>query len=472
MDEKGFFVGRTIRSKRILSKASWAQKECTAALQDGNREWITLLACVCASGEALPPALIYQGTSGVQSSWIDDDEAEQHQVFVSHSPSGWTNNDLGLAWLTQVFDRYTTAKARRGWRLLLLDGHGSHITADFIDFCDANRILLAIFPPHSTHSLQPLDVVLFSPLSRNYTTQLNRNSQRSQGLTSVKKSDFYSNFYAAWSSTMRQELIVKSFSATGVWPMDADPVLKRFKNHPPQQDKDSEIGEVGDGDSWRELRKVFDAAVADKAKVEAKRLAQGIHSLQVNNELLHEREDGLVDALTTKRKRKSKRTILSLSDDDTDGGGAVFLSPRRRRKARKREAAKQDEAEELKLQKSRDRDLKAAAMLYKKQQAEAAKAAREHAAEERREAKEARAEELAAARALKKQQRDAATAQKSHDTGNRPKRKASHKASQKPRKRRRVVAAQSGVDDSPSPASPPPKISARGRQIKTPAKFK
>ena len=61
MDEKGIFVGRTNRSKRAFSKASLDKKERTAALQDGNREWVTLLACVCASGEALPPALIYQG---------------------------------------------------------------------------------------------------------------------------------------------------------------------------------------------------------------------------------------------------------------------------------------------------------------------------------------------------------------------------------------------------------------------------
>ncbi|KAI1536641.1 hypothetical protein PtrSN002B_009580, partial [Pyrenophora tritici-repentis] len=60
------------------------------------------------------------------------------------------------------------------------------------------------------------------------------------------------------------------------------------------------------------------------AKVEAKRLAQSIHSLQVNNELLHEREEGLVQALTTKKKHKNKRTILSVSDDDTDASGAVF----------------------------------------------------------------------------------------------------------------------------------------------------
>jgi hypothetical protein len=65
MDEKGFFVGIAYRRKRIFSKAVYESGERTAAMRDGNREWVTLLACVCASGEALPPALIYQGISGV-----------------------------------------------------------------------------------------------------------------------------------------------------------------------------------------------------------------------------------------------------------------------------------------------------------------------------------------------------------------------------------------------------------------------
>jgi hypothetical protein len=89
---------------------------------------------------------------------------------------------------------------------------------------------------------------------------------------------------------------------------------------------------------------------------------------------------------------------------------------------------KQDEAEQQKLQKTRDRELKAAAKLYQKQQAEAAKMARQHAKEERAKEKKARAEELAAARALQKQQREAATSQKSRDTLNKGKRKASQSA--------------------------------------------
>jgi hypothetical protein len=133
-----------------------------------------LLACVCASGEALPPTLIYQSTSVLQSGWVDAVEAGKHKIFFSNSASGRTNNVLGLAWLEQVFERFTKQKARCGYRLLILDGHSSHLTSDFINFCNSNQILLAIFPPHATHSLQPLDVKLFASLSKYYSQELDR----------------------------------------------------------------------------------------------------------------------------------------------------------------------------------------------------------------------------------------------------------------------------------------------------------
>lgn len=42
----------------------------------------------------------------------------------------------------------------------------------FIDYCDKNKILLAIYPPHSTHTLQPLDVGMFKPLVIAYNTEV------------------------------------------------------------------------------------------------------------------------------------------------------------------------------------------------------------------------------------------------------------------------------------------------------------
>ena len=71
-----------------------------------------------------------------------------------------------------MFDRETKAKARSSYRLLILDGHGSHVTMDFINYCDQNKILLVIYPPHSTHTLQPLDVVMFAPLAAAYKAEL------------------------------------------------------------------------------------------------------------------------------------------------------------------------------------------------------------------------------------------------------------------------------------------------------------
>jgi len=175
MDEKGFMTGVLGRSKRTFSRQMWEAKQVRATLQDGSREWITLLATVCADGSVLPPGIIYQSAnSSLQASWVADVKAGKHDVFIASSPSGWTNDNIGLAWLEQVFNRCTKQKARHGrdWRLLILDGHGSHITKDFIDYCDSYRILLAVFPPHSTHTLQPLDVVCFKPLSASYSNEL------------------------------------------------------------------------------------------------------------------------------------------------------------------------------------------------------------------------------------------------------------------------------------------------------------
>jgi hypothetical protein len=47
-------------------------------------------------------------------------------------------------WLKEVFHPQTKEKARREYRLLLLDGHESHLTIDFITFCDENKIILVL----------------------------------------------------------------------------------------------------------------------------------------------------------------------------------------------------------------------------------------------------------------------------------------------------------------------------------------
>jgi hypothetical protein len=75
--------------------------------------------------------------------------------------------------------------------MLILNGYRSHLTAAFIKYCFENKILLIIYPPHATHTLQLLNVVMFQSLSFNYKEILSTQVQDSQGLLLVKKIDFF-----------------------------------------------------------------------------------------------------------------------------------------------------------------------------------------------------------------------------------------------------------------------------------------
>jgi hypothetical protein len=231
MDEKGSLLGRIGKSKRIC-KALWEQGGVQKNMQDGSREWITTVACICADGTAIPPVLIFASkNSTLQSTWVNDIKATKHSAHIGSSSTGWSNDEMGLDWLKNVFNRYTKEKARGSWRILILDGHGSHLIAACIEYCFENKILLIIYPPHATHTLQPLDVVMFWSLPFNYKEILSTQVQDSQGLLLVKKMDFSLIFWTAWTNLSTKDYILQAFESTGVWLMDLEPVLKKF--HPP-----------------------------------------------------------------------------------------------------------------------------------------------------------------------------------------------------------------------------------------------
>ncbi len=75
---------------------------------------------------------------------------------IGVSDKGWTTNEIGLHWLKDVVDKYTKARAIGQYRLLILDGHGGHVTPAFDLYCNENGIIVLFMPQHSSHLLQPL----------------------------------------------------------------------------------------------------------------------------------------------------------------------------------------------------------------------------------------------------------------------------------------------------------------------------
>ena len=474
MDEKGFMIGCIGKSKRIFSKSKWKEKKFKQMLHNGNREWITLIACVGASGVALPPGLIYSADSKkLQSNWVDEVDVKTHKLYVNVTYNGWSNNDAGLAWLQQVFDANTKHSARRKYRLLIVDGHGSHISRLFLKYCHQNKILLAIYPPHSTHTLQPLDVVLFAPLARAYAKELTARLFKSRGLLAVKKSDFFSLFWPAWVSTFTEDLIQKAFKVVGVYPFNPDAVLAKFAPH----ESDSNSSSVSSasyysGSEWRRIDRILLRSVKDKTSKDARVLRHTLHHICISNQLLNQEVEGLVKSLAYKKKKEKRSKILDVQQHDKNPWGpSHFYSPRSFQEAKNRERIEKEMKHQEELEKAKMKELKHASKLYNERlaQQKREKAAKEKEERDERKAAERKAiDERKAERERKKQER---IAQKAIQKPIKGKRKASTTAEPAAKRSRGAGGGAGSPTVHEQPLAPAPTLNTRGRKIQKPRKF-
>ncbi|KAM4067425.1 DDE superfamily endonuclease [Hirsutella rhossiliensis] len=113
------------------------------------------------------------------------------------------------------------------WRLLLLDGHGSHHTLDLIEYAEAHNIVLFALPPHLTHLLQPLDVVVFQPY-KHYHSRAVDFAIRS-GASKITKLEFLAMIQSIRVKAFKESTILSAFKKTGIHPFNPKPILERLK---------------------------------------------------------------------------------------------------------------------------------------------------------------------------------------------------------------------------------------------------
>lgn len=382
MDEKGFLVGVLKRSKRVFNRPLFEGKTVRQTIQDGNREFITMIACICADGTAIAPAVLYASESEtIQSTWVEEIGADC-EAFVGSTTSGWSNNDMGVAWLTQVFDRYTKAKAGRSYRLLIVDGHRSHLTKDFIDYCHDNKILLAIYPPHATHRLQPLDVCVFKSLSAAYSAELDEFIYQSQALLSIVKRDFLRLFWTSWTSTMTHQLITKAFQCTGIWPQDPAPVLQRFDQNQSDNRRDNRSPESSttsalSASDTTKLFALIKSTVSDLTSDLSKKLCNTIQDIAVQKQLLEQENQGLRESLIIQKKRQNKGKKLPINEPDGSYRGATFWSPHQVQRSRDILAQQEAEKQQIETQKNEQIEARRSAQIARQKLLEERRIARE-----------------------------------------------------------------------------------------------
>ena len=165
-DEAGFAIGVIATAKVVTSSEA---KSRPKTIQLGNREWVSIIQGVNSYRWALPPFIIFKAQNHL-SAWYEDLGLPDDWV-ITLSENGWTSNSIGYKWI-QHFDRHTNAHTVGTYRLLILDGYKSHLSAQFQHYCIEQKIITLCMPPHSSHILQPLDVSCFAPLKLSYGKQI------------------------------------------------------------------------------------------------------------------------------------------------------------------------------------------------------------------------------------------------------------------------------------------------------------
>ena len=92
MDESGFAIGEKEAGKVIIN-AHIRQK---FQAKVGRQEWVTVVECICADGNHIPPLVIFKAEN-LSTQWIPA-SIDGNWRFNCNS-KGWTSNEHGLDWL-------------------------------------------------------------------------------------------------------------------------------------------------------------------------------------------------------------------------------------------------------------------------------------------------------------------------------------------------------------------------------------
>lgn len=179
-----------------------------------------------AEGRRLTPAIVFTGAS-LQGQWYPrwvKDQEDIRDWKYDYSLTGWSNAEVALKWLKEIYLPETKPANPRDWRLLILDEHSSYDTTQFMFLCQQNRVQLLFLPSHSSHKSQPLDRSVFSPL-KNYFRQNTKVLAHCRASAAANKQRFLLCYRDASRRGCSVSNIRSGFQKTGIWPFKPSAIL-------------------------------------------------------------------------------------------------------------------------------------------------------------------------------------------------------------------------------------------------------
>ena len=209
VDETGMPLDH--RPPKIVTTRGQRKVRCRTS---GNKSQITVIACVSAVGQVIPPFVIFDSKSLNQQWTIGEVPGSRYGL----SSSGWVDTELFKSWLKDHLLKYAVGTRPL---LLVLDGHSTHYQPELIKYAKSNDVVLMCLPPHTTHESQPLDASVFKPLKQNWNAACSKFMQQNPGKV-ITKCNFSSLLSEAWNKTMVPTVITAGFRRSGIYPFNPD----------------------------------------------------------------------------------------------------------------------------------------------------------------------------------------------------------------------------------------------------------
>nr|XP_039260173.1 uncharacterized protein LOC120336543 [Styela clava] len=299
-DETGFSF-QTKAGKKVV--AGRGMKTCYN-ITSSNKTQITVLICISASGNILPPYILFPGKRMNPSHALDFPDGSRCHV----TDKGWMTKDSFYDWMEQLFIPNLPNKSTRGAVVLLLDGHTSHKDFRTSTLARENNIILYCLPAHTTHILQPLDKGFYGPFKGNWSRCCDSFFGKEQCV--VDKYTFGRVFTQAYLRTSRLDVIVNSFKSCGVWPpnigavdlekalpstifVDDEPSMSKSPKPSAHANSQQQIWEAN-GSAITDVEPVFDnldmapMSLADPKFIEGGNIEFPTKSMLASNELDHD----------------------------------------------------------------------------------------------------------------------------------------------------------------------------------------
>lgn len=214
-------------SNRVL--CSKGAKSVNKVVLDNDKQNYTIQTCCNAVGDFLPHYVLFKGKN-IYNTWIEN--GHENCVF-NCSPSGWMETDQFQVWFRQVFIENTKSLSEP--KLLILDGHKSHITLEIVNLARENNIHIVCLPPHSTHILQPLDVAVFKPVKsawRKIVHEHNKGDESAEKFRNIDKGEFtrlLKKLIQSGKAFLRSHAVA-GFESTGIYPINRNAIAKEKLN--------------------------------------------------------------------------------------------------------------------------------------------------------------------------------------------------------------------------------------------------